>query len=460
MENILIVDDEKGILDLLTIVFRKQGYGVFPALNAEKAIALIDEGEIDLVISDIKLPQKSGMDILDHIIKKKLDIPIVLITAFGTIGQAVKALKAGAADYVVKPFDVDELQIIVEKGLERKRLQAENIRLKKEIKKQSDFRNMIGKSKKIQDVFALIEKIAQTDSTVLIFGESGTGKEMAARAIHHLSRRGEKPFVSLNCGALPENLLESELFGHAKGAFTGAVTAKKGMFEVADKGSLMLDEIGEMSSMTQVKVLRALQEKSIRSVGGIHELPVDVRIISATNQNLKEKIKDGSFREDLFYRLNVISLEIPPLRERVEDIPLLISHFLKKNCVKMGRKMKRITPDIMMIFESYPWPGNIRELENMIERIVAIEERETIMRDCLPEELLGTQRASGKGYEISQGFDLNKTMDEISRQFVKEALNKTQGDLKRTSEILGINYRSLRYLIDKFDLNPREKNHF
>ena len=459
MENILIVDDEKGILDLLTVVFQKQGLKVFTAMNAEKAFTIIDEEDIDLVLTDIKLPQKSGMDVLTYIVKTKSNLPIVLMTAYGTIKQAVKALKAGATDYIVKPFDIEELQIIVKKGLERRRLQVENIRLKKELHKKHEFENIIGKSKKIQDVFDLSKKIADTDSTVLISGESGTGKEMVARAIHYLSRRRDKPFVSLNCGALPENLLESELFGHVKGAFTGAVINKKGMFEVADKGSLMLDEIGEMSPMTQVKVLRALQEKSIRKVGGTQEILVDVRIISVTNQNLKEMIKDGSFREDLFYRLNVISLKIPPLRERTEDIPLLVNHFLKKYCLKMDRKMKRITPEIMKIFEAYFWPGNIRELENMIERIIAIEERETITRNCLPQELLEMQSDPDKVHEISPGFDLNKTLDEISRQYVKEALDRAKNNLKQTSDILGINYRSLRYLIDKFDLKLRsEKN--
>ncbi len=460
MENILIVDDEKGILDLLTVVFKKQGFKVFTAMNAEKAFTLIDEEDIDLVLTDIKLPQKSGMDILTYIIKTKSNLPIVLMTAYGTIKQAVEALKAGATDYIVKPFDIEELQIIVKKGLERRRLQVENIRLKEELYKKHKFENIVGKSKKIQDVFDLSRKIAETDSTVLILGESGTGKEMVARAIHYLSRRRNKPFVSLNCGALPENLLESELFGHVKGAFTSAVTNKKGMFEVADKGSLMLDEIGEMSPLTQVKVLRALQEKSIRKVGGTQEIPVDVRIISVTNQNLKEKIKNGSFREDLFYRLNVISLKIPPLRERTEDILLLVNHFLKKYCLKMDRKMKRITPEIMKIFEAYFWPGNVRELENIIERIVAIEERETITRDCLPQELLGIQSTPDKVHEISPGFNLNKTMDEISRQYVKEALDRAKNNLKQTSDILGINYRSLRYLIDKFDLKLRsEKSH-
>ncbi len=457
MENILIVDDEKGILDLLTVVFQKQGFKVFTAMNAEKAFTLINEEDIDLVLTDIKLPQKSGMDILTYTVKTKPNLPVVLMTAYGTINQAVKALKAGATDYIVKPFDIEELQIIVKKGLERRSLQAENIRLKKELYKKNEFENIVGKSKKIQDVFDLSKKIADTDSTVLISGESGTGKEMVARAIHYLSRRRDKPFVSLNCGALPENLLESELFGHVKGAFTGAVINKKGMFEVADKGSLMLDEIGEMSPLTQVKVLRALQEKSIRKVGGTQEIPVDVRIISVTNQNLKEMIKDGSFREDLFYRLNVISLKIPPLRERTEDIPLLVNHFLKKYCLKMDRKMKRITPEIMKIFEAYFWPGNIRELENMIERIVAIEERETITRDCLPHELLGMQSDPDKAHEISPGFDLNKTLDEISRQYVKEALDRAKNNLKQTSDILGINYRSLRYLIDKFDLKLRSE---
>jgi len=342
MEKILIVDDEKSILDLLNMVFKKQGYSVKNALSAEKAIELLDEDDFDLVLTDVKLPKKSGMDILKYTREKEPQIPVVMITAYGTIKQAVEAFKAGAVDYVLKPFDVEELKIIVEKGLKERRLKEENVLLKKELKERYSFKNMIGRSKPMQEIFGLIDKISGTDSTVLITGESGTGKEMAARALHFSGKRKDKPFTTVNCGALPEGLLESELFGHVKGAFTGAVAQKKGMFQVAHQGTLFLDEIGEMSPQTQVKVLRAIQEKTIRRVGGTEEIPVDVRIISATNQDLKKKLKQGFFREDLFYRLNVITFHMPPLRERREDIPPLVQHFLKKHCEKSGTKIKRV----------------------------------------------------------------------------------------------------------------------
>jgi two-component system response regulator PilR (NtrC family) len=452
MDKILIIDDEKSILDLLSVVFKKEGYTVETALSAKTALELIDREELDLILTDIKLPQMSGMRILQYAKEKYPELPVVMITAYGTIKQAVEALKMGAMDYVVKPFDMEELKIIVAQGLEHRRIQQENVLLRKELEEKYGMNNMVGKSKKMLEVYNLIEKIAVTDSTVLISGESGTGKEIAARAIHFHSRRNERPFVSINCGALPENLLESELFGHVKGSFTGAIVNKKGMFETAEKGTLFLDEVGEMSPWTQVKLLRTLQDKKVRRVGGTEEIPVNVRIIGATNQDLKKRIEEGKFREDLFYRLNVISLEMPPLRKRKEDIPLLVNHFLDKYCDRMGRKLKRIAPRVMKVFESYPWPGNVRELENTIERIIAIEERETITESSLPEELLTPQRDQDRSHEIKPGFDLNSTLDDISRNFVQQALQRTSGNLKETATLLGINYRSLRYLIEKLGL--------
>ncbi len=452
MDKILIIDDEKSILDLLSVVFKKEGYTVETALSAKTALELIDREELDLILTDIKLPQMSGMRILQYAKEKYPELPVVMITAYGTIKQAVEALKMGAMDYVVKPFNMEELKIIIAQGLENRRIQQENVFLRKELEEKYGMNNMVGKSKKMLEIYNLIEKIAVTDSTVLISGESGTGKEIAARAIHFHSRRNERPFVSINCGALPENLLESELFGHVKGSFTGAIANKKGMFETAEKGSLFLDEVGEMSPWTQVKLLRTLQDKKVRRVGGTEEIPVNVRIIGATNQDLKKRIEEGKFREDLFYRLNVISLEMPPLRKRKEDIPLLVNHFLKKYSERMGRKLKRIAPRVMKVFESYAWPGNVRELENTIERIIAIEERETVTESSLPEELLTPQRDQDRNYEIKPGFDLNSTLDDISRNFVQQALQRTNGNLKETATLLGINYRSLRYLIEKLGL--------
>lgn len=452
MEKILVIDDEKSILDLLSVVFKKEGYQVETSLSGKKGIELIEKNDFDLILCDIRMPQINGLEVLKKVKTKKSDIPVVMITAYGTIKQAVGALKAGALDYVVKPFDVEELKIIVAQGLEKRKLREENILLKKELKERFKFENMIGKSKSMQEIYSLIEKIAGTDTTVLIEGESGTGKEMAARAIHYLSHRCGNPFVSINCAALPENLLESELFGHTRGSFTGAIADKKGMFEVAQKGTLFLDEVGETSPMTQVKLLRTLQERSLRRVGGTGEIPVDVRIIAATNQDLKRRIKEGNFREDLFYRLNVISFKMPPLRIRREDIALLVSHFIQKYCKGMGRKMKRLAPEVMKIFESYLWPGNVRELENVVERVVVIEERETITEESLPEELLAPQRKVETRLLLEPGFNLYECLDEISRNYIREALESTEGNLKDTASLLGINYRSLRYLIEKYSL--------
>jgi DNA-binding NtrC family response regulator len=461
MEKILVIDDEKSILDLLSVVFQKEGYLVETSLSATRAVDLIGRKDFDLIISDIKMPKMNGMELLKYVREHRPDIPVIMITAFGTIKQAVEALKAGAMDYVVKPFDVEELKIIVAQGLEKKRLKEENIFLKKELKKKYDFENMVGKSKTMKEIYNLIEKVAVTDSTVLISGESGTGKEMAARAVHFLSSRRERSFVSLNCGALPENLLESELFGHVKGSFTGAVATKKGMFEIAEKGTLFLDEVSEMSPWTQVKLLRALQDKKVRRVGGTEEIPVDVRIIAATNQNLQQRIDEGKFREDLFYRLHVISFEMPPLRKRKEDIPLLVTHFLDKYCKGMGRAVKRIAPEVFDVFESYPWPGNVRELENTIERVVAIEERETITKESLPKEMLLPNKRQDVSLSLQPGFDLNAKMDEISYHYVHQALIESRGNLKEASHLLGINYRSLRYLIEKHglkDANRTQRN--
>ncbi|MDI6848382.1 MAG: sigma-54 dependent transcriptional regulator [Candidatus Saccharicenans sp.] len=455
MDTLLIIDDEKGLLEVLNVVFRKEGYEVKTATSGAEGLDILNNRAVDLVITDIRMPHISGMEVLRYVKENHPEIPVIVITAYGSIAQAVEALKAGALDYIVKPFDVEELKILVARGLERKHLEQENILLKKDLKEKYKFDNMIGKSRLMQEIYLLIDKVAGTDSTVLVTGESGTGKEMAARAIHSLSRRKDKPFVTINCAALPENLLESELFGHTKGSFTGAISDKKGMFEVAHKGTLFLDEIGEMSPWTQVKLLRALQERKIRRVGGTEEIPVDVRVIAATNQDLKKRIEEGKFREDLYYRLNVISFEMPPLRSRVEDIPLLTHHFLQKYCQQMGKKMKRLAPEVVGIFEQYPWPGNIRELENVIERIVAIEDRETITPACLPPEMLGMVKREEKMVELGPGFDLNRHLDDLAKKYIIKALEKSGGRMKKAAPLLGVSYRTLRYLIDKYDLKTR-----
>ena len=458
METILIIDDEKSLLDLLTVVFKKEGYAVKSAQTAARGFEILAKEEADLVITDIKMPGADGMDILRYARENLPDLPVILITAYGSIAQAVEALKAGALDYVVKPFDVEELKIIVGRGLASRRLKQENILLKRDLKDRYSFEQMIGKSRPMQEIYILIEKVGSTDSTVLITGESGTGKEMAARAVHLQGARRDHPFVSINCAALPENLLESELFGHVRGSFTGAVSDKKGMFELAQRGTLFLDEVGEMSPWTQVKLLRALQERKVRRVGGADEIAVDVRIIAATNLDLKKRITEGKFREELFYRLNVISVDMPPLRKRVEDIPILIAHFLQKYCDKMGKRPKRFTPDVVALLESYSWPGNIRELENVIERIVAIEDRETVTVTCLPQEIVSPQKKRLETQELfAPGFSLTNHLDEITKKYIQDALALTGGSLQKAAPLLGLSYRTIRYLIGKYDLNQVRK---
>ena len=457
MDSILIIDDEKSLLDLLTVILKKEGYRVKACLAASKVFELLEKEEFDLLICDIKLPEVSGMEILRYVRESRPEIPVIMITAYGSLKQAVEALKAGALDYILKPFDVEELKIIIAKELEKRRLKEENILLKRNLREKYSFENMIGKSKAMQEVYSLIEKTSGTDSTVLVTGESGTGKEMAARAIHLLSRRAESPFVSINCAALPENLLESELFGHARGAFTGAVAEKKGMFEVAQRGTLFLDEVGETSPWTQVKLLRALQERKIRRVGGTDEISVDVRIIAATNLDLKRRIEEGKFREELYYRLNVIAFEMPPLRKRTEDIPLLVNHFLQKYCQSMGKRMKRVAPEVIGHFELYGWPGNVRELENVIERVVAIEDRETLTTASLPQEITAPPRREVARPAIPPGFNLMAHIDDVSKSYIYEARQLAGGNLRKTAGILGVSYRSLRHLIDKFGLREAER---
>ena len=441
METILIIDDEKSLLELLTVVFKKEGYTVRTAASAAGGFEILAKEDVDLVVTDIKMPGADGMDILRYARENLPDLPVILITAYGSIPQAVEALKAGALDYVVKPFDVEELKIIVGRGLAARRLKQENLLLKRDLKSRYGFEQMIGKSRPMQEIYILIEKVASTDSTVLVTGESGTGKEMAARAIHLQGARRDHPFVSINCAALPENLLESE-----------------GMFELAQRGTLFLDEVGEMSPWTQVKLLRALQERKVRRVGGADEISVDVRIIAATNQDLKKRIAEGKFREELFYRLNVISIDMPPLRKRIEDIPILIAHFLQKYCEKMDKRPKRFTPDFVGLLESYSWPGNIRELENVIERIVAIEDRETVTVSCLPPDIVTPQKKKIETQEMfAPGFSLNRHLDEITKKYIQEALALTGGSLQKAAPLLGLSYRTLRYLIGKYDLNQVRK---
>ena len=453
MNTILIVDDERSILELLSVILKKEGYAVLVNPGTPSIFEDIEQKEFDLVISDIKMPQVDGMEVLRRVKAEKPTVPVIMITAYASVKQAVEALRLGAMDYIMKPFDIEEIKVLVANGLEHRRLLEENKILKQTLREETSFENMIGKSRPMQEVFTLIEKVAATDSTVLITGESGTGKELAARAIHANSRRRDRAFVSINCAALPENLLESELFGHMKGSFTGAISDKKGMFETAHAGTIFLDEVGETSPWTQVKLFRVLQERMIRRVGGTEEIPVNVRIIAATNQNLRKRIEEGKFREELFYRLNVISVDMPPLRRRPDDIPLLIQHFLRKHCEKMGRRIKRLTPEVTTALTKYSWPGNVRELENIIERLCAVEERETITAESLPDDVVEAGRVPVGGAPVLlPGFDLEAHLDQVAQAYLKEASEKAAGNMRRMAELLGVSYRSLRYLMKKYQI--------
>src|ERR671938_1334138 len=400
MANLLIVDDEPGMRQLLTHIFGRAGHAVRAAENGAKALELLRQAPADLVVSDVKMPDMNGIELLRRLREFLPDAGVVMMTAFATVETAREAFKLGADDFIQKPFDVDELKLIVEKALERLRLLQENRAFRRAQRERGRLDQIIGHSQKMQAVYQMIETVAQVQSTVLITGESGTGKEMVARAIHNLSPRADKPFMPINCGAFTETLLESELFGYTRGAFTGATANRKGLFEAADKGTIFLDEIGEMSPTMQVKLLRVLQERKVRPVGAHEEISIDTRVIAATNRDLAAMVKQGAFREDLFYRVSVIPIELPPLRERREDIPELVEHFIQKFCQQAGRTLQ-VSERTMELLEAYSWPGNVRELEHTIERAVALERTDAIQPDRLPEPITNFNPA-----RIAAAFDL------------------------------------------------------
>lgn len=440
--------------EVLSIMLTKEGYEVVAADSRAQAAAVLAKAPADLVITDIRLPDGDGIEILRHVKAASPETAVVVMTAYGTTETAVAALKLGAHDYLTKPFDVDELKIVVRGALEAQRLTEENLRLKAELRSRHGLDRIIGVSRAMASVFDLVQSVAATSSTVLITGESGTGKELVARAIHTLSPRRDAAFVSVNCGALPETLLESELFGHMKGSFTDAHQTKKGLFETAHRGTLFLDEVGETPPAMQVKLLRALQEKRIRRVGGTDEVEVDVRVISATNQPLEKLVEEKRFREDLFYRLQVIPIHVPPLRERREDIPLLADHFLHKFNQEMGKAVAKISEQALHLLVRHAWPGNVRELENAIERAVALETTEAVLPERLPEGIRGGLRSEGGGPELRSGFSLDQHLLAIERELLRRALAKAGGDRASAAELLGVTPRSLRYLIQKHGEGP------
>ncbi|HEY7445847.1 MAG TPA: sigma-54 dependent transcriptional regulator [Vicinamibacterales bacterium] len=452
--RILVADDERSIRELLAIVLRRDGYEVILAENGRTALNVLEQEPVDLLISDIKMPDMSGVEVLRAAKQVDQDILGIMITAFASTESAVEALRMGAYDYVSKPFDVDELKIIVRNALERRQLRQENLLLKRALQSSHQFSSIVGRSEAMLAVFKLIETVAPTNSTILVTGESGTGKELVARAIHFNSLRRDRPFVAVNCGALPEQLLESELFGHMRGSFTGASANKKGLVEVADRGTIFLDELGEMSSMMQVKLLRVLQERRFRRVGGTEEVEANIRVIAATNQDLARMVADGRFREDLYYRVNVIQVQLPPLRERQEDIALLAGHFLEKFREQMGKNVASISQEAMAYLERYDWPGNIRELENIIERAVALESSAAILPDSLPPQLRGLPAKNGQ--TVTQlpdaGFDLEAHVENVERDYIAQALKRAGGKQSKAAELLGMSFRSFRYYVKKYNL--------
>jgi two-component system response regulator PilR (NtrC family) len=457
-KRILVVDDERSMREMLGIMLHKEGYEVLTADSRAGAAELLGNRAVDLVITDIKLPDGDGIEILRHIKAGAPETAVIVMTAFGSTQTAVAAMKLGAHDYLVKPFDVEELKIVVRNALERQQLRAENLRLREELHGQRALDRLIGRAPAMKSLIDMLRSVAPTPSTVLISGESGTGKELAARAIHDLSPRREAPFVSINCGALPENLLESELFGHVKGAFTDAHQAKKGLFEAAHRGTLFLDEVGETPQAMQVKLLRALQEKRIRRVGGTGEIDVDVRIVAATNRSLDSLIRDGHLREDLYYRLAVIPLHMPALRDRREDVPRLAEHFLASFAAEMDKPVRRISPEAMDALTGHDWPGNVRELENVLERAVALEPTDAVQLERLPMPLAGgglTVLTKAAAAAPGDGFDLDAHMQEEERRLVVEALEASKGRRAEAARSLGISPRSLRYLIKKHALSDK-----
>ena len=455
--RLLVVDDEPSMLDMLSLLWRAEGYEVETARSVGEARERLAERPVDLVLCDILMPDGNGLELLREIKASDPRVAVIMMTAYTSTKSALEAMKLGAYDYISKPFaDLEELKLLVAKALEKTQLVDENVYLRGELERRYAFDRIVGRSPRMRAVFELVERVARTHSTVLIQGESGTGKELVARAIHFASPRARQRFLSINCGALPETLLESELFGHERGAFTGAVREKRGLFQEANRGTLFLDEIGDMSLPMQVKLLRALQDRTVRKVGGTVEEPVDVRIIAATNQNLAERLAQGTFREDLFYRINVIPIELPPLRERREDIPLLVHHFLLESSRRLGIEPRRISVEAMRRLETHSWPGNVRELENLVERTLALSTAEVITTDDLPLELLVPGQTGAATPTLpSEGLDLEAHLDGLRRELMRQALERSGGHQGQAAELLGMSLRSFRYYAGKCGLAGR-----
>lgn len=463
MPNILVCDDERSICEMLDISLRREGHKVETVNSGEAAKRKLESALFDVVITDIKMPNIDGIEVLRHAHKHSADSAVILITAVDDYEAAVEAVKAGGAtDYIRKsPGLVDEIKIAIRRALEKMNLSRQNFALKRDAATRNSLDNIIGVSPAMEKLKQTIRTVASTQSTVLIYGESGTGKELVARAVHTCSPRATESFVSINCGAFPDTLLESELFGYVKGAFTGANQNKRGLFEVADGGTIFLDEIGEMNLTMQVKLLRVLQERCVRPVGGTNEIAIDVRVIAATNRDLEKQVGENSFREDLYYRLNVIPVTVPPLRDRREDLPLLVNHFLKKYAAAAGKSMNRVSSSSLSALANYDWPGNVRQLENAIERAVALETGEELNVELPAERARARAAAAGTGGDaiaispggvLPTGMDMENYVAEIERALLKSALAQSNGVQARAADVLKISYRSFRHLMKKYDL--------
>jgi two-component system response regulator AtoC len=441
-KTILVIDDEENLRHMLTLVLGKAGYAVSSAADGKEALSLTETTAFDVILCDLRMPKMDGLAFLKSAAARSLDVPIVVMSAYGTIDTAVDAMKLGAADYISKPFKPDEILLKLAQIEERNRLRQENIRLRDVVERTFSFQNIVAKSQSMHKIFDTIRKIAEYKTTVLITGESGTGKELIARAIHYNGQRKHKPMVAINCGGLPENLLESELFGHVRGAFTDASKDKKGLFQEATGGTLFLDEIGELPLSLQVKLLRVLQDELVRPVGSTHSSKVDVRIVAATALDLAQAVQDGSFRDDLFYRINVLSIRVPALRERKEDIPLLANHFIEKLGKRLHKEIRGIRPDALQSLMDYPWPGNVRELENMIERTMVLTERLEICRNELPDEVRSGAASTCETLPVDS-FSIKGNTMALEKTLIQKALLETDNNRTRAARLLEISHPTL-----------------
>ena len=449
--RVLVVDDERSMRDLLAIMLKQEGHDVAVVEGGAQAIETLSREVFDLIITDLRMREVDGLAVLRAAKEHSPETVVVVITAFASTETAVEAMKLGAYDYITKPFKMDEIKLVLANALERKRLRDENQALKRQLRSERRLDNFVGGSRQMLEIFETIRKTADSLSTVLVTGESGTGKELVARAVHAESPRRNGPFVSVNCGAIPETLMESELFGHVKGAFTGAVASTAGLFSAAAGGTLFLDEVTEVHPSLQVKLLRVIQEREIRRVGDTKDIKVDVRLIAASNRDVAKAVQDGILREDLFYRLNVIPIHIPPLRERREDIPLLVAHFIKHRSAELGQSVRTVTPAALAILENYRWPGNIRELENVIERALVLGSGEVFDVDALPPDLRRPRDVIDIAVEIPESWlALEATLDQIEQRYIHLALARTGGVQTRAAELLRVSFRQLRYKLQKF----------